>query len=144
MWALLVLPVAAAVPLLAYEMVLPWLSTGENRLLSTETRVFLTGTMAGIPVVYFVAVLGGMVMHRRWKRVVGLLGLTVMATLLVAGIWVWLDRRSMAVNMEHYAWEGWRMVFLAGAYGAAVVWGLGSVVLSGYKLVRRRTSVVES
>ncbi len=87
MWALLVLPVAAAVPLVAYQTVLPWLRTEENRLLSTETRVFLTGTLAGIPVVYFVVVLGGMVMRRRWKRVVGLLGLTVVATLVIAGIW---------------------------------------------------------
>jgi outer membrane protein assembly factor BamB len=143
MWALLVLPVAAAVPLMAYQTVLPWLSTGENRLLSTETRVFLTGTMAGIPVVYFLVVLGGMVMRRRWKLVLVLLGLTLMATLLVAGLWVWVDRRSMAVNMEHYVWEGWERVVMVGAYGAAVLWGVGRVVLLGYKLVRRRTSVVD-
>ncbi len=138
MWALLVLPVAAAVPLMAYQTVLPWLSTEENRLLSTETRVFLTGTLAGIPVVYFVVVLGEMVTRRRWKLLLALFGLTAMATLVVAGIWVWVDRRSMAVNMEHYAWEGWERVVMVGAYGAAVLWGVGSVALVGYRRVRRR------
>ena len=126
MWALMVLPVAAAVPLVVYQAVLPWLSTGEGWFLSTETRVFLTGTVAGIPVVYFVVVLGGNLVRRRWKRVLAFVGVSVLATLVAAVGWVGIDRRSMAVNVEHYDWEGWERVGLVGAYAAALLWGVSS------------------
>ena len=57
------------------------------------------------------------------------------------GGWVWVDRRSMAVGMEHYAWEGWEWVLLVGGYVAAVIWGMGRVVAGVYGRVRR-TGVV--
>ena len=122
MWALMVLPVAAAVPLVVYQTVLPWLITGEGRLLSTETRVFLTGTVAGIPVVYLFVVLGVNLVRRRWKWVMVFLGVLVLATMAAAG--------------------GWERVGLVGAYAAAVLWGVGRVVGGVYGWVRRRRMVV--
>ncbi len=51
--------------------------------------------------------------------------IVVVTTIVVAGGWVWVDRRSMAVNVEHYDWEGWERVGLVGGYAAAVLWGWG-------------------
>jgi hypothetical protein len=138
MWTLMVLPVMAAVPLVVYQTVLPWLSAGAWPLLATENRVFLTGTFAGIPVVCFLGVMGASLVRRRWERVAGLLGLSLIATLVVAGGWIGIDRRSMAVNLEHYVWEGWWLVFLVGAYLAVVFLGFGVCFYGVYRWVRRR------
>ena len=127
-WALMAVPVAAALPLMVYQSLAPWLPVGEQVWLATPWRVFLLGTLAGVPVV-----LGGWwvvaaVVRGRWRRVLAMVGLVVVATLLVALGWTWVDRKSMDVNLEHYDWEGWGLGFLVGGYLAAVVWGVGLVV----------------
>jgi ABC-type tungstate transport system substrate-binding protein len=137
MWALMVVPVAAVVPLMVYLSLAPWLPVGEQRWLATEQRVFLAGTLAGVPVVLGAWCVLAAVVRRRWRRIAGMIGLVTLATLLVAGVWIWLDRKSMAA-IERYGWEGWELVVLAGAYGAAVLWGLGCMTLGAYRLVRRR------
>jgi hypothetical protein len=137
MWALMVVPVAAVVPLMVYLSLVSWLPVGEQSWLGTEQRVFLFGTLAGVPVVLGVWWVIVAVVRGRWRRLVAMAGLVVVATMLVAGAWIWVDRKAMA-GIERYGWEGWELVFLAGAYGAAVLWGLGRVALGGYRLVRRR------
>ena len=139
LWALMVLPVVAAVPLLMYQTVTPWLTAQESRLLSTGTRVFLTGTLAGIPIVYYLVVMGGNVVRRRWRGLAALLGLTVLVAAPVAGAWLMVDRRAMATRFQHYDLEGWRWVWviLPGAYGAAVLW---VVAKGGRWLIGRRNA----
>ncbi len=135
--ALMVLPLVAAIPLMTYLTLAPWMPSDLGRLLSSETRIFLGGTLAGLPVVYFMGVLGANVVRRRWRALIELVGVTVISAVVVAAGWIWLDRNSMAA-IEHYGWEGWEMVVSPGVYLAAVLWGLGKGILGGYDWVRRR------
>ncbi len=137
MWALLLVPVAAVVPLMVYLSVTPWLPVGEPRWLATEQRVFLVGTLAGVPVVLGVWWMVLAVVRGSWRRILAMVGLVVVATLLVAGGWIWVDRKGMA-PIERYGWEGWELVLMVGAYGAAVIWGVGRVIVGAYRLVTLR------
>ena len=135
-WVLLMLPIAVAVPLTSLLTLEPWLRVYPAWLLSTERRAFLTGTVAGLPIVYYAVVLGGSVIRGRWRVVLALLGLSVLMTVFVAGGWIWHDRRFKA-ELEHHDWDGWYWAWLAGAYVAAVLWVLGRGVVGGFRVVRR-------
>ena len=116
----------------------PRLPVSASPLLATETRVFLTGTLAGLPIASgAVWVVMGLV-RGRWKGLSAAMGLTVLTTLAVAGAWLWLDRKSMA-GIEHYGWEGWALVLLPGVYVAAVLW-FGVRGVWGVLRTRRATS----
>ena len=69
--ALMALPVAVAIPLMAFLTLAPWLPVGSERVLASENRVFLTGTVAGVPIVLFVGLMVVGVIRRRWKRCAG-------------------------------------------------------------------------
>ena len=106
--------------------------------MGSEKRIFLTGTLAGVPMVWCGWSLGACLARKAlatesWP----LVGLGLVATVAIAVSWVWLDRKSMAA-IEHYGWEGWELVVMIGTYGAAVLWGLGCVTLRAYRLVRRQ------
>ncbi len=137
LWALMFLPVAAAVPLLAYLWLTPWLPVGESKLVETEGRVFLAGTLGGLPVVLYFGIVGNALVLLRWRRVVLLGGLTLGMAAIVGGAWVLFDMRSM-VALERYGWEGWYLVFLVGAYAAGVLWVLWRGILGAYRMVTRR------
>ncbi len=138
MWALMVAPAVVAIPLLCYLNLAPWLPVSNEKWLSTGNRVFVTGTVAGVPVVFGAIAVVAALLRRRWRAIGAMGGIVVVATMLVAGGWVWVDRKSMAVGFEYYGWEGWGLVFLVGAYVAAVVWGVGRVILGMRGWVRRR------
>ena len=123
--SLLVLPLAVAVPLMSFLTIGPALEVWPQLFLSSEVSVFLVGTVFGVPIVFYVVCVVAMLGRRRWKLALALAAVTVVATLMVAGGWVWVDRKSM-VGFDHYRWEGWWLVFLPGAYLGAVVWGVGS------------------
>ena len=141
MWVLMVVPVAAAVPLVTYQALAPWLPAGPGRLLESGSRVFWTASVAGVPIVLCAVWVGVSLVRLRWKSMLGLAALTVAATLVVAGVWVWRDRKSMAA-IEHYGWEGWYSVVMLGAYVATLVWVSARVILGGYRLVRRGRGAV--
>jgi hypothetical protein len=136
MWALMVVPIAAAVPLMCYLTLAPWLPVGNERLFASERRVFLVGALGGVPIVLYAWSMSANLLRLRFKPVVALLGLTVMASLLIAGGWVWFDLKSMA-RIQHYGWAGWELVLLPGAYAAAVLWGAGWALIRAFRLVRR-------
>jgi hypothetical protein len=129
--ALMSVPVAVAVPLVVYLTLVPRLPPSESPLLATDGRMFVTGTLAGVPMVACVIWIGASVRRRRWRGLIGLVVVAVMATIAVAGGWIWVDRKEMA-TVEHYGWEGWELVLLAGAYVAAVIWGVVKVVVRVY------------
>ena len=137
--ALMVLPVAAAVPVMVYLWLTPWLPVGDERMFATEGRVFLVGTFLGLPVVLYVVLVVGCLVWMRWKAIGVLGGLTVVATVVVAGGWVWVDRKSM-VALESYGWEGWWLVVLPGAYFAAVLLGVGFGCRWIYRVIARRNT----
>jgi hypothetical protein len=85
MRALMVVPIAAAVPLMAILILAPWLPVGDQRWLATEWRVFLAGTLAGVPILLYVAWMAASLVRRRPRAIVALGGLTVVVTLVVAG-----------------------------------------------------------
>ncbi len=122
--ALMMLPVAAAVPLMVYLALLPRLPVSASPLIATESRAFIIGTLAGLPVAWGVACFVTALARGRLKLIAGMAGLVVLATLAVAGGWLWMDRKSMAA-IEHYGWEGWCLVLLPGVYAAAVCWLMG-------------------
>jgi PQQ-like domain len=133
---LMVLPLAAAVPLMSLLAIAPLLEVWPELLLSSERGVFLAGTLLGIPIGCYVLWMGASLVRRRWKPALALAGLTVATTLAIAGLWLWLDMKSMAA-IERYGCTGWELVFLPGAYVAGVLWGAGWALLETYKLVIR-------
>ena len=139
--ALMSVPVAAALPMMVYLTVVPRLPhLSASPLLATDWRMFVTGSLAGVPMVACVMWIGVCVVRRRWRGLVGLLGCVVVATVIVGGGWIWVDRKAMVVGLEHYGWEGWGVVVMAGGYVAAVVWGVGRVFLTVYKLLTKRAA----
>ena len=125
----MLLPVAAAVPLSVFLTLALGLPVSvDNALLATETRVFVTGTLAGLPIALCAMGILGCLIRKRWRPIVVLMGSMVVMGLVVAGGWVWIDGRSMAA-IEHYEWEGWGVVVLSGGYAAAVFWVFGSSFL---------------
>jgi hypothetical protein len=135
--ALMALPVAAAVPLMVFLTLVPRLPLGASPLLATEMRMFVTGTLAGLPILLCLVWLASSLVRVRWRPVLALLGLIVVTTVVVAGGWLWFDRRSMAA-IEHYGREGWELVLLPGVYAAAVLWVLARGLRGAYRFVRHR------
>jgi hypothetical protein len=136
-WVLMTLPVVATIPLTLYLTVAPWLPVWPALLLTSERRVFLAASLAGLPIVYYVLWMGASAIRLRYKPMLLLLGMTVVTTLLVAGLWIWRDMKAMA-SPEHYAWDGWEMVLLPGAYLAAVICGVARLVIRLYGWARRQ------
>ena len=66
---LMSLPIAVAIPLMAFLTLAPWLPVGSESLLASENRVFLTGTVAGVPIVLYVGWVVAGVIRRRWRSV---------------------------------------------------------------------------
>ncbi len=64
--ALMMLPVAAVVPLLVYLAVVPRLPVSGSGLFGTEPRVFLIGTLAGLPMAWGVLCVIGAACAGEW------------------------------------------------------------------------------
>jgi FG-GAP-like repeat len=133
---LLVLPLVVTIPLMSFLSIGPALEVWPQQWLWSEELVFLAGTLLGIPIVCYVVWIGASLVCRRWKRLLSLVGLTVVTTLVVAGAWIWFDRKSMA-RLEHYGWEGWWLVFLPGVYVAVVLWVVGQGARWIYEVMGR-------
>ncbi len=133
---LMTLPAAAAIPLMVYLTFVPWLPLGTSRFLETDARLFVTGTLGGLPIALGFLWLGVNLARRRMRRVIAMAGLSVAAALVLAGGWLWWDRKSMAV-VEHYGWEGCGSVLLPGAYAAALLWVVVRLVVGAFRLIRR-------
>ncbi len=88
-------------------------------------RLFLIGTVAGIPVVAYLALVGWTLIRRQWKRLAIEAILTLLAALAIGAAWLWLDMLAMP-SIEHYSWSGWYQLVSHGAYAvgavAASVW----------------------
>ena len=130
-------PVAVAVPLLVYLTLVPRLPPSESPLLATDGRMFVTGTLAGVPMIACVMWIGTSVVRRRWWGLVGLAGVVVIATsgrgrMDLGGHEV--DGRNRAL------WVGGMGIgVVGGGVVAAVLWGF-HLMTPGYGLVRRRAA----
>jgi hypothetical protein len=133
--ALMSVPVAAAIPLMAYLTVVPLLPPSTSPVLASDTRMFIGGTLAGLPVVLCVAWACVCLVRLRLKAIAALAGLLVVVSLAVAGVWLRIDMNSMA-EIEHYGGRGWYLVALPGAYLGAVLWLIGIVVCGAFRSLR--------
>jgi hypothetical protein len=138
--ALMALPVAAAIPLMSFLMLEPVLPVGTSALNSTEKRVFVTGTLAGLPMVVSAVLVAWCVARGRLRPLAALAGLTILASLAIAAVWLWFDMKSMP-SIERYGWRGWYLVALPGVYVASVLLLIAWAILAIFRLVKRPRSV---
>jgi hypothetical protein len=129
------LPVAAAIPLMCFLFLEPSLPVGSTSLLSTERRLFIFGTLAGLPIIFCVAWLARSLVRLRPKPALALATLTILTSLATAAVWFWFDMKSKSA-IEHYSATGWYLVALPGAYAAVMLVLLASVVLKIHRYVR--------
>ena len=122
---MMTLPVAAAVPLAALLTFDP--SVLANAILwpLSSNLLFGLGTLAGLPVTIYAALIVSSAFRRRWRKLVAFVALTLLVTVVIGAGWLWFDMRSMPA-IEHYERLGWELVILAGAYavgaGAILAW----------------------
>jgi hypothetical protein len=117
---LMAVPVAVAVPLtvfLAFEDRMP---AFRNTLSLAPGPAFLLGTLAGIPAVAFMAMVGWSFVRTRWRVLSRIAGLTVFASVVIGLVWLWTDRRTTS-EMEHYQWSDWYLCVVPGGYAVGVV-----------------------
>ena len=81
--------------------------------------------------------MGASVARPRWKSALALAGLTVLASLSLAAVWIWFDMKSMPA-IEHYGLTGWQLILLPGAYAAAMLSIAALVVLKIHGGMKRR------
>ena len=89
---LMMLPVAAAVPLSTYLAVEPLLPAKLDPLPPYPRLLFALATVASIPVVVWMALAGWSLVRLRWKSLARLAGLTLLASAAIAAAWLWLRR----------------------------------------------------
>jgi tRNA A-37 threonylcarbamoyl transferase component Bud32 len=91
---------------------------------------FIVTTVAGTPIVIYALLFGSSLIRRRWKRLLGLACLTIIASVGVGAWWICLDIPSM-LSIEHYSRSSWYIVAFAGAYVAgawvSIVWMAGEL-----------------
>ena len=138
---LLALPIAAAVPLMAYLAVEPTLATRSNPLFASPRLEFLLGTVVGIPVVFYATIAGWAIFRRRVRSLVIVAVLTLITSVLFAALWCWIDRKSMPA-IENYGAAGWYLIALPGAYATGVLafigWGIRVAARLPERFRRRR------
>jgi hypothetical protein len=131
---LMALPVAAAVPLAVYLAVEPRLPERPDALIPSPSLLFLLGTLAGAPMLAYMALLGAGTMHRRWRTVAALLGLALFASATIAAVWLWLDARTMPA-LDHYSCSGWYLVVVPGIQATGVLVLFASAVVGMLRVV---------
>ncbi len=108
MWVLMMVPIVATVPLMVFVTFSQQMPVGTGALFASETRVFLTGTLAGVPIVWCVWSLGACLAGKRWRAVLAMVGLGVFVTVVIAGdgsVWIrsqW--RRSSIMGGRGGSW----------------------------------------
>ena len=124
---MMMLPVAAAIPLTAFAVVEPLIPTLPAPYPTSSKTLFFVGSLVGVPIVSFVADVGVSLVRRRWKLLAAMASLTVLASLAIGLVWMRIDSRSMPA-IEHYTWSGWYLALVPGAYVAGLLLPVGSVI----------------
>jgi hypothetical protein len=104
--------------------------------------VFIAGTLAGIPLVAAGVLVIGSLVRGRWKSLAWFAGSSLVASVILAGVWLWSDRRSMPA-IERYDRSSAYLAGLLGCYAVAVLVVLGGSVRGIIGAIwRRRTRPV--
>ena len=133
---LMALPVAAAVPLTAFVLLQPVIPVLADPFPSSPRILYTIGTLVGIPLVALPVLAVWSLMTRRWVRLAWLAGLTIVASLGIAGAWLWADMRAMPA-IEHYSWSGWYLIVLFGAYAVGLLSAIAWAARSSFRLFAR-------
>jgi hypothetical protein len=135
---MMMLPVAAAIPLSAFAIVEPLVPSLPAPYPSSSKTIFFVGSLVGVPLVSLAAGAGMSLIQRRWSRLAVLAGLTVLASLAIGFVWMRMDMRSMPA-IERYTWSGWYLVVLPGAYAVGTLLVIAWVVLACTRALGSRT-----
>jgi hypothetical protein len=135
---MMMLPVAAAIPLTAFAVVEPLIPMLPAPYPSSSKTIFFAGSLVGVPILTLVAAASWSLACRRWKRLALLAGLTVLASLAIGFVWLRIDVRSMPA-IEHHAWSGWYLVVLPGAYAVGTLLVVAWAILACTQALRSRT-----
>jgi hypothetical protein len=133
---LMALPIAAAIPLAVFQTIEPLLPAEiASRAVSGRTA-FALYTLAGLPLATYAATVLSGAARLRLKRLAVLIALTLVASAIVAEVWVWFDRRTMPA-IEHYGRSGWPLAVLLGAYATGILIVLAWPVRRFYRWLKR-------
>ena len=133
---LMLLPVAAAVPLSHLLAVGPVIPARVDPLPPITSFLFALATLAGLPVLSWAALAGWSLVRLRWRRLAGLTGLTLLASAAIAAAWLWADSRAMPA-IEHYGRSGWYLVVVPGAYAAGMLILIAWPMRRAYRWLKR-------
>ena len=136
--ALMALPVAAVIPIMLYLVLEPVLPVGSSPLLASQMRLFTVGTLAGLPIVLYAGFVVWGLARWRWRFLAVLAAVTMLTSLIMAGVWLWFDMKSMP-SIEHYGRTGWYLVLLPGAYAAGLFVLIGWAMRMVLRLIERRS-----
>ncbi len=136
--ALMAVPLAAALPLMAFLMLEPVLPVSSTLLLSSEKRIFTIGTLAGIPIVFCLFWMVRNLARLRWKPAALLIVLTAFVSLSIAAAWLWYDKKSMS-PIERYASSGWYLVLLPGITASGLLILILVTTKAAFRFITRRT-----
>jgi hypothetical protein len=83
---------------------------------------------------------GSCLVRLRWKPLIAIAGLTIIASALIAAVWIRHDIRSMPA-IESYDRSGWPLAVMLGAYAAGVLNLIGWMITTPYRWLTRRRVV---
>ncbi len=134
---LMALPAVVAIPMavfLTFVSVTPSMAGASAR---QAIAGFGLATLGGLPVVVYVALIGSSLLRRRWRRLVRMAVLSVLATVGLGAFWLWSDGQRMP-TIEHYTWSGWHAVIVPGLYLAGVLAMVAWIVRRTARFVWKR------
>ncbi len=133
---LMAMPVATAIPLSVFQARESLLPDQIGTLPASARPVFALATLAGLPIVLYAGMAVACLFRRRWRRLVLLLALTIVASAVVGVAWLGLDGRAMPA-IEHYDRTDGYLIAVPGAYAVGVVLLIGWILRGPYRWITR-------
>jgi hypothetical protein len=117
------LPAAAAIPVAGFLYRLgSWTLPLDDPSTWAAAGTFALTSLAGLPILFYLTAAASILVRRHWRRLLLLLALTVIASVLLGGIWLgWDSHRMRDVEREHYNWSDWYEAVLPGVYAVGVL-----------------------
>jgi hypothetical protein len=131
---MMLVPIAAAIPLSAYATLEPMIPSFRPPFPSNPKAVFFLGSLAGVPIVGYLAAVAAALAKWNWRALMRLALLTLGASAVVAAAWMRIDFQTKP-SIDRYDWAGWYEALVLGAY---LVGAIATVVWAAKSLFRPR------